>query len=176
MGGVESTGEASSSPRRQRAVANRFSAIERNLRWLQRGLARYPDSDAFVQDWLAEDFEASARVAALERFYDRTVNSINQLIDTVESELVRRGEIADPRRQGGPGRSQRLATYGVIAQGEVADVRRYLERRNVFQKEYPDLGPAAGRDAYEDAEALARLLPGFVSDLRDWASSAGFPI
>lgn len=176
MGGEGSAAAIPPTPRNQRAVANRFVAIEKNLRWLQQGLARYPDAEAFAREWLSESFEASQRVAALERFYDRTVNSINQLIDIVERELVRRGELAGPRQPDGPGRSRRLAIHGVIDQAEVADLRRYLERRNVFQKECPDLGADAGRDAYEDAEALAELLPRFATNLRTWAGSAGFSI
>lgn len=175
---MEGRGSPSGDPstRSQRTIANRFSTLERNFQWLREGLARYPTADAFAEDWLSEEFRSSERVAALERFYERMVNSINQIVDTVESELVSRGEMPDRRHAGGPGRAARLVGYEVIEPNVAADLKRYLERRNVLQKEYPDLGVAAGRDAYEDAEALLGLLPGLVTGLRDWARSAGFQV
>jgi hypothetical protein len=161
-----------SSPRT--LIASRVASIQRNYSLLAESMRRhYPDSEGFVDDWTSTDFEAAERLAALERFYERIINSLNQIVDQAEAALEAKGQArqtADSKDQ--PGRWRRLEIYGVLDQRHVKPLKHLANRRNIFQKEYPDLGPEAGAAIYEDAEDFIKRLPKVLPGVQKWAAQA----
>lgn len=105
------------------------------------------------------------RKRPLERFYERIVNALNQIVDDTEKVLQERGEpsVTPPAKRGQePGRWQRLADYGALPTKQVDPLRRLIGKRNLFQKEYDTLGAEAGADIFDDAQEFSRLLPKVV--------------
>jgi hypothetical protein len=160
----------------RKRLSQRFTLIETNHVDLKESLRRhYPDGDSFVEDWTSTEFEAQERIAALERFYERIVNSLNQIVDDTEKALDEGGKLprpttAQPGRE--RGRWQRLADYGALPAKQVEPMRRLIGRRNLFQKEYDTLGPEAGADIFDGAKEFSRLLPKVIPAIRRWVDSA----
>lgn len=156
--------------------SQRFTLIESNYNDLKESLRRhYPDKEAFVDDWTSTEFEAQERIAALERFYERIVNALNQIVDDAERALDDDGELPEPSasvRGQEPGRWQRLADYGALPTEHVDALRRLIGKRNLFQKEYDTLGAAAGADVFDDAREFSRLLPKVIPSIRNWVGTA----
>jgi hypothetical protein len=150
--------------------------VESNYDDLKESLRRhYPDEDSFVADWTSTEFEAQERIAALERFYERIVNALNQIVDDAEGALGGDGEPPEtpPAKRGQPpGRWQRLAGYGALPAEHVDPMRRLIGKRNIFQKEYDTLGAEAGADIFGEAKEFARLLPKVMPPIREWADTA----
>jgi len=167
--------DAERSVRRKR-LSQRLTLVESNYDDLEESLRRhYPDEDSFVADWTSTEFEAQERIAALERFYERIVNALNQIVDDAEGALGEDGEPpAAPSAKPGrpPGRWQRLAGYGALPAKHVDPMRRLIGKRNIFQKEYDTLGAEAGADIFGEAKEFARLLPRVVPSIREWADAA----
>jgi hypothetical protein len=171
---ADKPGTGRSVPRKR--LSQRFTLIESNYRDLKESLRRhYPDEDSFVADWTSTEFEAQERIAALERFYERIVNALNQVVDDAEGELDEEGKLpkASPAKRGQePGRWQRLADYGALPAEHVDPMRRLIGKRNIFQKEYDTLGAEAGADIFDEAKEFARLLPKVIPSIRNWADAA----
>jgi uncharacterized protein YutE (UPF0331/DUF86 family) len=160
----------------RKRLSQRFTLIETNHADLKESLRRhYPDSDSFVEDWISGEFDAQERIAALERFYERIVNSLNQIVDVTEKALDDAGELPGPAtaKPGKErGRWQRLADYGALPVADVEPMRRLVGQRNIFQKEYDTLGPEAGAEVFDAAKEFSRLLPKVVPPIRSWVDSA----
>lgn len=161
---------------RRKRLSQRLTLIESNYDDLKESLRRhYPDEDSFIADWTSTEFEAQERIAALERFYERIVNALNQVVDDAEGGLDENGELpaASPAKPGRePGRWQRLADYGTLPAEHVDPMRRLIGKRNIFQKEYDSLGAEAGADIFGEAKEFARLLPKVIPSIREWAVAA----
>lgn len=163
------------SPLRRR-LAQRFALIETNRESLRESFRRhYPDEESFLEDWMSSDFEAKERIAALERFYERIINPLNQIFDNTEKALEANGKLPalpKPKRGHQPGRWERLAGYGVLPAELVDPMRRLIGQRNIFQKEYETLGPTGGADVFEDAKELIRLLPKVIPPIQSWVDKS----
>jgi uncharacterized protein YutE (UPF0331/DUF86 family) len=161
---------------RRKRLSQRLTLIESNYKDLKESLRRhYPDEDSFVADWTSTEFEAQERIAALERFYERIVNALNQVVDDAEKTLDENGELpgASPVKQGQePGRWQRLAGYGALPAEHVDSMRRLIGKRNIFQKEYDTLGAEAGAEIFGEAKEFARLLPKVIPPISNWVDAA----
>jgi uncharacterized protein YutE (UPF0331/DUF86 family) len=159
----------------RKRLAQRFTLVDANHTDLKESLRRhYPDSDSFVEDWTSAEFEAQERIAALERFYERIVNALNQIVDDTERALDETDELpeiaaAKPGEE--PGRWQRLADYGALPAEHTEAMRRLIGKRNIFQKEYDTLGPEAGADVFDDAREFSRLLPKVIPPIRRWVDA-----
>ncbi len=166
--------DAGRSVRRKR-LSQRLTLIESNYDDLKESIRRhYPDEDSFVADWTSTEFEAQERIAALERFYERIVNALNQVVNDAEEALGKHGELPEtsPVKRGQPpGRWQRLADYGALRTEDVDPMRRLIGKRNIFQKEYDTLGAEAGADIFGEAKEFARLLPKVIPSIREWAAA-----
>jgi hypothetical protein len=156
--------------------SQRFTLIESNYNDLKESLRRhYPDEETFVSDWTSTEFEAQERIAALERFYERIVNALNQIVDDTEKTFDEDGDLPEPSapvRGQEPGRWQRLADYEALPVKYVDAMRRLIGKRNLFQKEYDTLGAEAGADVFDDAKEFSRLLPKVVPSIRNWVDAA----
>jgi hypothetical protein len=156
--------------------SQRFTLIESNYNDLRESLRRhYPDEETFVADWTSSEFEAQERIAALERFYERIVNALNQIVDDTEKTLEEDGDLPEPSapvRGQEPGRWQRLMDYEVLPAKHVDAMRRLIGKRNLFQKEYDTLGAEAGADVFGDAREFSRLLPKVIPSIRNWVDDA----
>lgn len=87
----------------RRRLIQRFTLIESNYQDLKESLRRhYPDEQSFVDDWTSAEFESQERIAALERFFERIVNALNQIVDDTERALREDGELPDlaPSKRG----------------------------------------------------------------------------
>ena len=161
---------------RRKRLSQRLTLIESNFDDLKESLRRhYPDEGSFVADWTSTEFEAQERIAALERFYERIVNALNQVVDDAEGALDENGGLSEtsPVKRGQPpGRWQRLADYGALPAEHVDPMRRLIGKRNIFQKEYDTLGAEAGADIFDEAKEFARLVPKVIPSIREWAAAA----
>lgn len=87
----------------RRRLIQRFTLIESNYEDLKESLRRhYPDAQSFVDDWTSAEFESQERIAALERFFERIVNALNQIVDDTERAPVLRppsGSVPPPRHK-----------------------------------------------------------------------------
>jgi hypothetical protein len=151
----------------RRRLIQRFTLIESNYDDLKESLRRhYPDEQSFVEDWTSAEFEAQERIAALERFFERIVNALNQIVDDAERALREGGELPDlppPKRGRELGRWERLAAYGALPRELVEPMRRLIGQRNIFQKEYDTLGPEAGGDVFHHLVARIAAGPVFLA-------------
>lgn len=156
--------------------SQRFTLIESNYGSLRESLRRhYPDTDSFVAGWTSAEFDAQERIAALERFYERIVNALNQIVDDTERVLADDGKLPEPslaKPGEEPGRWHRLAAYGALAVENVDAMRRLIGKRNIFQKEYDTLGAEAGADIFDEAKEFGRLLPKVIPSIRSWVDAA----
>lgn len=160
----------------RRRLIQRFTLIESNYEDLKESLRRhYPDEQSFVDDWTSAEFESQERIAALERFFERIVNALNQIVDDTERALREGGELPDlppPKRGRELGRWERLAAYGALPRELVEPMRRLIGQRNIFQKEYDTLGPEAGVDVFDAAKEFSRLLPKAILPIRSWVDTS----
>lgn len=160
----------------RRRLIQRFTLIESNYDDLKESLRRhYPDEQSFVDDWTSAEFESQERIAALERFFERIVNALNQIVDDTERALREGDELPDlpsPKRGRELGRWERLAAYGALPRELVEPMRRLIGQRNIFQKEYDTLGPEAGADVFDAAKEFSRLLPKVILPIRSWVDTS----
>lgn len=165
--GPDRSPKESRSRTRLRKVVARMERLEVDRASLVNALGKFAGADEFVTAWVSTDSETMNQVEAVERGYEKIVNSLVEIADLVESEAIGQDKVSSAKADG-PGRWERLAAAGAISRARADRLGDIATVRNRLQHGYGGLEPVAGREIYTAAERLLSEAPATVRDLGPW--------
>lgn len=130
-------------------------------------IAEFEDRDRFVERWFSDDPKHVNRIAAVERDYEKIVNSLHGLIDLCEQEEAAQGPQRDDVSRE-MGRWRRVAARTYVSHTLADRLIELCDTRNVFQHEYPDLEPEKGLEVWDHVDEMLQRLPKAMTGLEKW--------